>query len=290
MVFRRRPMSSAFSATELPAARATPLPWPRALQTSESRTNFESSLSISYSSMATTTSSTVATSSRPFFQDSTEVTPPPSPSSSQNPIPRVHIPISHIAIYLLLTEKLAIRIVFKRRNSASPFWSSRHNISPSDTDPPALPRRFPRTTGLTQVPPYPYSRRTRALDTDAAGRRILHTINTSDHDGYIGDKDVLPAYDNSGGPPQYREVALELNAIHTTGTRNAGVDVGMSSENSTGSGHAGDPHPPARDLDNASTSGSSRDPHLLSGSERRSVDMAREPESLMLPSAVHVHQ
>ncbi|KAG6857137.1 hypothetical protein H0H87_008707 [Tephrocybe sp. NHM501043] len=79
--------------------------------------------------------------------------------------------------------------------------------------PPITPHRFPRTTGFTEVPPYPYARRTRAIDTDAAGRRIGAGIETSDHDGYIGDKDVLPAYDTTGGPPKYRELAYELDVM-----------------------------------------------------------------------------
>ncbi|KAG6863367.1 hypothetical protein C0993_011814, partial [Termitomyces sp. T159_Od127] len=191
-----------------------------------------------------------------------------------------------ICSYFFLAPSLSTRLVFGRRNRMS-LWSSRPNSSSPSTDVPAFPRRFPRTTGLTEVPPYPYSRRTRALDTDAAGRRILDTVNISDHDGYIGDKDVLPAYDISGGPPTYREVAFELNVMHTTQRGDP-----ASANSSGGPRSAGDSHPPARDTDRDSRepydTREPRGPPPLPGSGQGSADAVRRPESLVVPGAVHV--
>lgn len=45
----------------------------------------------------------------------------------------------------------------------------------------------------------------RAMDTDDDGRRLGDGGTSNDHDGELGNKDVLPAYDTSGGPPRYVE-------------------------------------------------------------------------------------
>lgn len=52
-------------------------------------------------------------------------------------------------------------------------------------------------------------RRTRATDTDPRGRRLGDIAVESDHDGELGIKDALPAYDNSGGPPKYLESEMQ---------------------------------------------------------------------------------
>ncbi|KAF9477423.1 hypothetical protein BDN70DRAFT_110365 [Pholiota conissans] len=51
-------------------------------------------------------------------------------------------------------------------------------------------------------------RRTHAHDIDTSGRRLGNTTFL-DHDGELGDKDALPAYDNVGGPPKYNELELQ---------------------------------------------------------------------------------
>jgi hypothetical protein len=53
---------------------------------------------------------------------------------------------------------------------------------------------------------------TRAFDIDASGRRLAPAgeVVVNDHDGAFNDKDVLPAYDGTGGPPKYFE-------LHTSG-------------------------------------------------------------------------
>ncbi|KAH0583418.1 hypothetical protein H2248_009047 [Termitomyces sp. 'cryptogamus'] len=271
MAFRGA-MSSALS-TEFSST--TSLLWPRAPQTSESQTNIESGPSPSHSSTAGTASSSIATSSRPFFQGPPTDTSSASSNQSQAVSKAVLEYILIVAFSMIFAGLLVQRVLFRRRNHAL-LW---RRSSPPDTDVPALPRRFPRTTGLTQVPPYPYSRRTRAHDTDAAGRRVIDTVNTSDHDGYIGDKDVLPAYDNSGRPPQYREVALELNMMPTIRT--------VMSENSTITGNAGDSHPPPRDPGDASET---RDSNSFSGSGQVTADAILDLESPTVPPAAHVRQ
>lgn len=57
-------------------------------------------------------------------------------------------------------------------------------------------------------------RRTRAPDIDSSGRRLGDLPAATDHDGELGPKDNLPAYDNVGGPPQYFELvaATQYNA------------------------------------------------------------------------------
>ncbi|KAG5642205.1 hypothetical protein DXG03_003421 [Asterophora parasitica] len=92
-----------------------------------------------------------------------------------------------------------------RTTTTSPTSPSFQPPNASSNQPTA---RFPRTTGLTASPPYPSTRDTRAMDTDASGRRLNFTNNAthSEHDAYdayLGDKDVLPAYESAGSPPEY---------------------------------------------------------------------------------------
>ncbi|KAG6848442.1 hypothetical protein H0H93_016922 [Arthromyces matolae] len=176
-------------------------------------------LSSSLSPTPTSTSSTTATSTRRYFPDPS-VTPTNS-NDSQGPtsnVPKAILEYTLIVVLVVLFGGLLIqRVVYNRRRNV-PFWNIRNNPSSTDPNAPISPQRFPRTTGLTEVPPYPYPQRTRAADTDVAGRRLTGNIDRSDHDGYIGDKDVLPAYDYAGGPPKYREVALELGPMSSSRT------------------------------------------------------------------------
>ena len=50
------------------------------------------------------------------------------------------------------------------------------------------------------------------------GRRVGHTTEL-DHDGELGDKDLLPAYDNLGGPPKYAEIELQTRLFGNEITR-----------------------------------------------------------------------
>jgi hypothetical protein len=110
----------------------------------------------------------------------------------------------------------------RRRNRPfNQFFSISH-------PPPATgrPRRLSRTTGLPPlneplrpislthsmlyppVSPLPSAyradrRRTRAADTDEGGRRAGNP-----EDGNLDNKDILPAYDNVGGPPKYVEMNM----------------------------------------------------------------------------------
>lgn len=62
-----------------------------------------------------------------------------------------------------------------------------------------------------------------AMDIDAGGRRLGARGLQSDHDGVLDDKDVLPAYDVSGGPPKYIE--LDVLGERTGSHRDAGVEL-----------------------------------------------------------------
>ncbi|KAF9555120.1 hypothetical protein CPC08DRAFT_766198 [Agrocybe pediades] len=101
-------------------------------------------------------------------------------------------------------------------NSATSHNDSKNNLA----------KTFPRTTGLPPIDPrnlvYPEPhltgmpaayrginlRRVQAEDVDIYGRRLGHGTEL-DHDGVLGDKDHLPAYDNIGGPPKYAEIELQ---------------------------------------------------------------------------------
>lgn len=67
--------------------------------------------------------------------------------------------------------------------------------------------RYPIYTSLITPLPVAFARRTSAADLDEGGRRLGRGSH-NDHDGAIGDKDVLPAYDNVGGPPKYVDIEM----------------------------------------------------------------------------------
>jgi len=95
------------------------------------------------------------------------------------------------------------------------------------------PRSFPRTTGLPPVnyngtyPLYPDSLipgvpaaylgagniRTQAPDIDGSGRRAGGGTTEFDHGGYLGDKDVLPAYEVLGSPPKYIDFQMHSGLV-----------------------------------------------------------------------------
>lgn len=94
-------------------------------------------------------------------------------------------------------------------------------------------RSFPRTTGLPPVnyngtyPLYPDSFipgvpaaylgagniRTQAPDIDGSGRRVGGGATELDHGGYLGDKDVLPAYEALGSPPKYIDFQMHSGLV-----------------------------------------------------------------------------
>jgi hypothetical protein len=67
----------------------------------------------------------------------------------------------------------------------------------------------PNLTGFPAAYISTRNRRTHATDIDSDGRRLGELPAEIDHDGELGGKDVLPAYDNFGGPPKYFEVEME---------------------------------------------------------------------------------
>ncbi|KAJ3503789.1 hypothetical protein NLJ89_g8277 [Agrocybe chaxingu] len=165
--------------------------------------------------------------------------------------------------YLFLGVALAIilAIIYRRLRNlkrANQPASSFFNFHPSNSSTTSRgSRTFPRTTGIPTVnigQPYPYpdplladiptaytgyvSRRTRAADIDASGRRVGDRHAELDHDGGLDDKDVLPAYEHFGGPPKYNE--LEMQA------RLSSVGNGINSPNEHANPVAGDAGGPTR--------------------------------------------
>lgn len=72
--------------------------------------------------------------------------------------------------------------------------------------PPSIRPNFqPRESGLTPIPLQQQRRgRTHATDVDSEGRR-LGGPDPDDFNGDVTEKDVLPAYEIKGGPPNYNQ-------------------------------------------------------------------------------------
>ncbi|CAA7264027.1 unnamed protein product [Cyclocybe aegerita] len=174
-------------------------------------------------------------------QETTDIAPTPSSSPSPSPSQPTDEDSDSggglakaVLEYLFLGVALAIilAIIYRRlrnlkranRPASSFFNFDTGNRSTTSRG----SRTFPRTTGIPAVnlgPSYPYpdpllagiptaytgytSRRTRAADIDASGRRGADRHAELDHDGELGDKDVLPAYEHFGGPPKYNEVEMQ---------------------------------------------------------------------------------
>jgi len=246
------------------------------------------------------------TTTKPFFPDPSTVTPSPTPASGpgqvDNGLAKSVLEYAILAVGVMIIGSIVLqRFVRLRRHNEplSRFFSlSSHPgiFSSSSSHPFTHPLRFPRTTGLSDVPPYPYAYRTRAYDTDAAGRR-LGGLQTSDHDGYIGDKDVLPAYDNAGGPPKYGE--LEMLSMPTTnssfgaGTQTVpgaatdrGVGTGTGTDAASSQTAVGGAESGIQDL---SVAESCSQAHPPSGRRSPHTDTERG-EVIAAPAPVHMRQ
>lgn len=166
---------------------------------------------------------TTTSSDPPFFP--TGLVPPTqtSASSHKQELPKSILEwLFFVIAVVLITTVLTCRSCQLRRQNRplSEFFS----ISQNSRSNSGRPRRIPRTTGLPPLngplrpislthamlypPPSPLpaayrsnGRRTRAADTDAGGRRAGNPED--DH------KDMLPAYDNIGGPPKYVEINMD---------------------------------------------------------------------------------
>jgi len=136
----------------------------------------------------------------------------------------------------------------QQRESSAP-WSMRPNLRS-------------RGSGLT---PIPLGRqrvgRTRATDIDSGGRR-LGGPDLDDTNGDVTEKDVLPAYEVKGSPPNYSQfLAIDLGtatntrlqvtetaAVGTTFPRSQPVETGSGTTNSSTQPSPGLdfqlPHPP----------------------------------------------
>jgi len=105
-------------------------------------------------------------------------------------------------------------------------------VSPAHQPSPLPPSAPPPYRASQRLPRSP--RRVTAMDTDQHGRRLAPdgTLQENDHDGVLGDKDVLPAYDGAGGPPKYFELNVRAGAEGAAGyegVRASGRAVGEES-------------------------------------------------------------
>ncbi|KDR78107.1 hypothetical protein GALMADRAFT_1301881 [Galerina marginata CBS 339.88] len=74
---------------------------------------------------------------------------------------------------------------------------------------PYPPYPDPHLTGFPAVYLGHTTRNVTGQYVDASGRRLHERTTDLDHDGELGDKDTLPAYDHYGGPPKYAEVEMQ---------------------------------------------------------------------------------
>jgi len=88
------------------------------------------------------------------------------------------------------------------------------------------------------------TRRTRAADIDTSGRRL--TTAELDHDGELGDKDALPAYDSYGGPPKYFEMEMHTRLFGSGSASRPPMEQCVNRLNHVGISLGPGPSPDAR--------------------------------------------
>lgn len=126
---------------------------------------------------------------------------------------RMEVCPSEIDLFPHSTDRPRFYILRRNNRPSSQFFSfGRHSYQPSVIPPGQVgwgPQHPPSNLPLTPLPAsYRPSRRVRAVDTDAGGRRGGHP-DDPDWDG----KDVLPVYDNVGSPPKYHESTYPLPSL-----------------------------------------------------------------------------
>jgi len=169
-----------------------------------------------------------STSDVPFFPDPSTLVPPTqtSDSSHQEVLSKsILVWVFFVVALVLVGAIIIVRSWQLRRSNRS--CNEFFNISGHPSSDFGRRHYLPRTTGLpsmTQSPfPAPLSdpmiypslppptayygnqRRIRAMDTDEGGRRA----GIPEERGDLDQKDVLPAYDNVGGPPKYAELEMD---------------------------------------------------------------------------------
>ncbi|TFK33095.1 hypothetical protein BDQ12DRAFT_691607 [Crucibulum laeve] len=161
----------------------------------------------------------------PFFPDPTDV-PTNDETKARGNLAKTVLEYLFLSVAIILTVFIIFRrcIVLKReKKPVTQFF----NVDRNEDRRINSSRNFPRTTGLPPVQhdgsgpyafyPSPYltavptsyagnGRRVRAFDIGEGGRRVG---GGGDYDT-LSDKDLLPAYDNIGGPPKYQELELQV--------------------------------------------------------------------------------
>ncbi|KAL1740653.1 hypothetical protein HDZ31DRAFT_47073 [Schizophyllum fasciatum] len=121
-----------------------------------------------------------------------------------------------IAIFLLFSILARRLMIMKRANQpVSDFFRVQSQwMSPESPPRPsrAIPCSQPCPRDMAYIAPLPSAhphprraRRTRGANTDGRGRRL--DWGGDDYASSVDEKDVLPAYDKVGGPPEYEAVA-----------------------------------------------------------------------------------
>ncbi|KIM42043.1 hypothetical protein M413DRAFT_445221 [Hebeloma cylindrosporum] len=183
---------------------------------------------------ATLTVDPTATNITPSIADSTlQPSPPSNNSNSKSELTKTVVEYLFLGVAVLIVASIILRRLMRLKRANQPYSAF---FSLNSTHPSAQSqggRNFPRTTGLPPpIPGQPYpephlsgfppaylqysSRGIRAGDVDSRGRRAA-TMEL-DHDGELGDKDALPAYDVSGGPPKYLELEMQARQTRLFGT------------------------------------------------------------------------
>jgi len=176
---------------------------------------------------STSTSAASSSSDTPFFPNPSSLVPPTQTSVSSNKevSPKSVLEWLFFVVALVLIGTLVTCRSWQLRRRNRPFNQFFSITQPPP--PPGRPRRISRTTGLPPlneplrpislthsmlyppVSPLPAAyradrRRTRAADIDEGGRRAGNP-----GDGNLDHKEMLPAYDNVGGPPKYVEMNID---------------------------------------------------------------------------------
>ncbi|KAF8153854.1 hypothetical protein B0H34DRAFT_799791 [Crassisporium funariophilum] len=192
-----------------------------------------------------TPTSAVVTNTSPFFPDPSA---PPASDGKKGGLAKSVLEYLFLGVALIVVASIILRRITKMKRRSQPitaFFTSNTDL-PTSAQRYGGPRQFPRTTGippmrydgqnyplypdvhLTGIPAAymgPSARRTRAADVDANGRRLGDRAVELDHDGELGDKDMLPAYDNFGGPPKYVDLEMQPR-LPVVGSGAPRTDVG----------------------------------------------------------------
>jgi len=187
----------------------------------------------------------------PFFPDPTTFhTAKAQPSNQTGGLAKSVLEYLFLSVALLIVGCTVFRRLVKFKRTHKPLRTFFHPENATTSPSHLRAHSYPRTTGLPPIyndgrpyPPYPdhfltgfppvylghTGRRTNAGDVDARGRRLADRTVELDHDGELGDKDALPAYEVYGGPPKYIELEFQSRLLGNETRRPSPADAPSSS-------------------------------------------------------------